>query len=56
MEPVSLTWQKIQDPNDWGQIRGKKIATVFQDPMTSPEPDYHNRKTDHFCYHEASEC
>ena len=25
---------KIQDPNDWGQIRGKKIATVFQDPMT----------------------
>lgn len=38
MEPVSLTWQKIQDPNDWGQIRGKKIATVFQDPMTSLNP------------------
>ena len=29
---------KIQDPNDWGQIRGKKIATVFQDPMTSLNP------------------
>ena len=38
MEPVSLTWTKIQDPNDWGQIRGKKIATVFQDPMTSLNP------------------
>ena len=44
---------KIQDPNDWGQIRGKKIATVFQDPMTS---DHHDRKTDHFCYYETSGC
>ena len=23
---------------DWTQIRGKKIATVFQDPMTSLNP------------------
>ena len=26
---------QVKDQNDWGQIRGKKIATVFQDPMTS---------------------
>ncbi|MDY2938901.1 MAG: ABC transporter ATP-binding protein [Fusicatenibacter sp.] len=29
---------KIKDANDWGKIRGKKIATVFQDPMTSLNP------------------
>lgn len=29
---------KIKDNNDWTQIRGKKIATVFQDPMTSLNP------------------
>ncbi|MBR4768498.1 MAG: ATP-binding cassette domain-containing protein, partial [Lachnospiraceae bacterium] len=29
---------KIKYPKDWTQIRGKKIATVFQDPMTSLNP------------------
>ncbi|MBE5804231.1 MAG: ATP-binding cassette domain-containing protein [Clostridiales bacterium] len=29
---------KVKDTNDWTQIRGKKIATVFQDPMTSLNP------------------
>lgn len=29
---------KIKDNNDWTKIRGKKIATVFQDPMTSLNP------------------
>lgn len=29
---------KVQYSQDWGQIRGKKIATVFQDPMASLNP------------------
>ena len=29
---------KIQYAKDWSQIRGSKIATVFQDPMTSLNP------------------
>ena len=29
---------RIRDPGDWSQIRGKRIATVFQDPMTSLNP------------------
>ena len=29
---------QVKDQNDWGQIRGKKIATVFQDPLTSLNP------------------
>ena len=29
---------QVKDQNDWGQIRGTKIATVFQDPMTSLNP------------------
>ncbi len=33
-----LNLAKIQDEKDWTQIRGKKIATVFQDPMTSLNP------------------
>ena len=28
----------IKDPHDWSQIRGTKIATIFQDPMTSLNP------------------
>ena len=33
-----LNLAKIQDAKDWSQIRGGKIATVFQDPMTSLNP------------------
>ena len=29
---------KLKDANDWTQVRGRKIATVFQDPMTSLNP------------------
>jgi len=29
---------RIRDAGDWSQIRGKRIATVFQDPMTSLNP------------------
>ena len=29
---------QVRDPSDWTQIRGKRIATVFQDPMTSLNP------------------
>ncbi len=29
---------RIRDDNEWSQIRGKRIATVFQDPMTSLNP------------------
>jgi oligopeptide transport system ATP-binding protein len=29
---------KIHRAKDWGKIRGSKIATVFQDPMTSLNP------------------
>jgi len=28
----------MQSPKDWMQVRGKRIATVFQDPMTSLNP------------------
>ncbi len=33
-----LNLAKIIDSKDWTQIRGSKIATVFQDPMTSLNP------------------
>ena len=33
-----LNLAKVKDNNDWTKIRGKKIATVFQDPMTSLNP------------------
>ena len=33
-----LNLAKIKEGADWTHIRGKKIATVFQDPMTSLNP------------------
>lgn len=33
-----LNLANVKYANDWYQIRGKKIATVFQDPMTSLNP------------------
>ena len=33
-----LNLAKMNHPGDWSQIRGSKIATVFQDPMTSLNP------------------
>ena len=33
-----LNLAKVQDPSDWTKIRGTRIATVFQDPMTSLNP------------------
>jgi len=33
-----LNLAKVQYAKDWGKIRGGKIATVFQDPMTSLNP------------------
>ena len=33
-----LDLAKIKYPKDWEKIRGNKIATVFQDPMTSLNP------------------
>lgn len=33
-----LNLANIKDPTDWTKIRGTRIATVFQDPMTSLNP------------------
>ena len=33
-----LNLAKVQYPKDWSKIRGCKIATVFQDPMSSLNP------------------
>ena len=48
-----LNLANVKYYKDWAQIRGKKIATVFQDPMTSSEPDYHDWKADHICHLET---
>jgi len=33
-----LNLANIKNPRDWGKIRGSKISTIFQDPMTSLNP------------------
>ena len=33
-----LNLAKVKDPTDWTKVRGTRIATVFQDPMTSLNP------------------
>ena len=33
-----LDLSNVKNPADWDQIRGSRIATVFQDPMTSLNP------------------
>ncbi len=33
-----LNLAKLKDTKDWTRIRGRRIATVFQDPMTSLNP------------------
>ena len=33
-----LDLAKVENPADWNKIRGRKVATVFQDPMTSLNP------------------
>ena len=33
-----LNLANVKDATDWTQIRGRRIATVFQDPMTSLNP------------------
>ena len=33
-----LNLAKVKDTRDWTQVRGNRIATVFQDPMTSLNP------------------